>query len=265
MCQGDYTPFSDYVRSRVSCVAYTLPALKCILDGVQKIPSPPENVIVDPLDENSLQVSWSPPQRLANRVKSYSINCTVLHSFDDASVANITSEVSVTVSSELDSAVIRGLKPFTMYSISMTSNNEFGSSLPSVRIRTLTLDSGAGAKTTVAVVPKLPGKLYNTFNYPKKNVASLCFVFIRLEDIRGCCISSGMTHRNCVDRLCDPKKADFTQIPDLMVCAPWANISYACLANKIDHSPCCRSRGIPDNCLHFCTGNVTAITVSSFR
>lgn len=35
MCQGDYTPFTDYVRSRVSCVAHTLPALKCILEGVQ--------------------------------------------------------------------------------------------------------------------------------------------------------------------------------------------------------------------------------------
>lgn len=165
MCQGDYTPFTDYVRSRVSCVAYTLPALKCILEGVQKIPSAPQNVIVDPLDEHSLQVSWTPPERLANRVKSYSINCTVLHSFDDASVANITSDVSVSVSSELDSAVIHNLKPFTMYSISMTSNNEFGSSLPSVRVRTLTLDSGVGAKTTVAVVPTLPGNLNVTSRF----------------------------------------------------------------------------------------------------
>lgn len=42
MCQGDYTPFTDYVRSRVSCVSSTLPALKCILEGVQNIPGPPE-------------------------------------------------------------------------------------------------------------------------------------------------------------------------------------------------------------------------------
>lgn len=160
MCQGDYTPFNDAVRSRVSCVAYTLPALKCILDGVQKIPGPPQNVIVEPMNESTLQVSWSPPERLADRVKSYSINCTVLHSFDDASVANITSEVSVSVSSDLDSAVIHNLKPFTMYSISMTSNNEYGSSLASVRVRSLTLDSGVGAKATVAVVPKLPGRLH---------------------------------------------------------------------------------------------------------
>lgn len=157
MCQGDYTPFTDYVRSRVSCVAHTLPALKCILEGVQNIPGPPEAIVVEPLNENSLQVSWSPPARLPNKVKSYSINCSVLHSFDDGSVPNITSEVSVTVSSDLDSAVIHNLKPYTMYSITMTANNNYGISLPSDRVRALTLDSGVGSKTSVAVVPILPG------------------------------------------------------------------------------------------------------------
>lgn len=161
MCQGEYTPFTDYVRSRVSCVAYTLPALKCILEGVQNIPSPPEDIVVEALNENSLQVSWSPPSRLPNKVKSYSINVTVLHSFDEDTLPNITSEVSVTVSADLDSASISNLKPFTMYSVTMTANNNYGSSLPSVRIRALTFDSGAGTKTSVAVVPVLPGKYFN--------------------------------------------------------------------------------------------------------
>lgn len=155
MCVGDYTPFSDYVRSRVSCVAHTLPALKCILEGVQNIPSPPQAIEVEPLNENSLQVSWSPPMSAA-KPTSYSINCTVLHTFDDAAVPNITSEVSVTVSSDLDSAVIHNLKPYTMYSITMTANNNYGSSLPSDRVRSLTLDSGVGSKTSVALVPALP-------------------------------------------------------------------------------------------------------------
>lgn len=91
MCQGDYTPFTDFVRSRVSCVMHTLPALKCILEGIQQIPGPPESIVVEPLNENSLQVSWSPPSRLPDKVKSYSINCTILHSFDEAAVANVTS------------------------------------------------------------------------------------------------------------------------------------------------------------------------------
>lgn len=159
MCRGQYTPFTDLVRSRVSCVTHTLSALKCILDGVQNIPGPPEGIAVEPLNENSLQVSWSSPSKLPDKVKSYSINCTILHSFDEASIPNITNEVSVTVSSDLDSAVIHNLKPFTMYSITMTSNNNYGSSLPSVRVRSLTLDSGVvRSKTSVAVVPVLPGK-----------------------------------------------------------------------------------------------------------
>lgn len=105
MCEGEYTPFTDYVRSRVSCIAYTLPALKCILDGVQKIPSAPEAIGVEPLNENSLQVNWAPPARLANKVSTYSINVTMLHSFDEDVVANITSDVSVTVPADSDSAV----------------------------------------------------------------------------------------------------------------------------------------------------------------
>lgn len=160
MCQGNYTPFTDYVKSRVSCVSYTLPALKCILDGVQNIPSPPEEISVEPMNENSLQVTWSPPSRLPDKVKSYSINVTVLHSFDEDALANTTSEITVTVSADLDIAVIHNLKPFTMYSVTMTANNNYGSSLPSERIRAITLDSGSGIKTSVAVVPVLPGNSF---------------------------------------------------------------------------------------------------------
>lgn len=83
--------------------------------------------------------------------------------------------------------------------------------------------------------------------------------------MRGCCVKNGMTHHTCLDRMCDPKKADFTEIPDLMVCAPWANITFSCLANRIDHTPCCRARGMPDACLSFCSGNVTSITFNLFK
>lgn len=93
----------------------------------------------------------------------------------------------------------------------------------------------------------------------------LIFLNPQFEDVRGCCIRNGMTHRSCVDKMCDPKKTDFTQIPDLMRCAPWANVTFSCLANKMDHTPCCRSRGIPDSCMSFCSGNVTTITFTLFR
>lgn len=163
MCQGEYTPFTDFIRSRVSCIAHTLPALQCILEGVQKIPSEPESVFVDPLNERSLQVSWTPPAKLPELVKTYSINLTTLHTFDQDSLSNSTSEVSVTVSKDLDTAVINDLKPFTMYVITVTANNEHGSSLPSMRVRALTLDNTIGKQTNVAVVPILPGMYWNSF------------------------------------------------------------------------------------------------------
>lgn len=65
--------------------------------------------------------------------------------------------------------------------------------------------------------------------------------------------------------MCDPVKADFTEVPDLMVCAPWANITFACLANHIDHSACCRARGIPTTCLDFCTGEVQSLNFNYFK
>lgn len=65
--------------------------------------------------------------------------------------------------------------------------------------------------------------------------------------------------------MCDPKKADFNDIASLMECAPWANVTFFCLTNNIDHTPCCISRGIPNDCLPFCAGNVTVITSTSFK
>ena len=159
MCRGEYTPFTDFLKSRVSCVAHTLPALKCILLGIQQLPSEPQNIIVEPLTEKSLQVSWSPPINLPETVKFYTINVSVLHSFDQDSLANDTSTISETVSSNLESGVINDLKPFTMYSVSVTAHNDLGSSLPSFRVRSLTLESGVSKQTSVAEVPILPGKI----------------------------------------------------------------------------------------------------------
>lgn len=158
MCRGEYTPYTDLAKSRVSCVRHTLPTLKCILKGITDLPSEPENVVVEPLNERSLNVSWTPPDHLASTVKSYSINVTELHSFDQDSVPNVTSEIGVIVSSDTTSTVINDLKPFTMYTITVIATNSEGSSLPSYRTRALTRENGSsGTQTSVAVVPVLPG------------------------------------------------------------------------------------------------------------
>ncbi|XP_050094930.1 Ig-like and fibronectin type-III domain-containing protein 1 [Anopheles aquasalis] len=251
MCRGEYTPFTDLLKSRVSCVQHTLPGLQCILDNIPRLPSEPQSVAVEPLTERSLQVSWSAPEKLAASVTTYRVEAVMLHSFDQDYLANeteaakqaepmLTSKV-LQVPAGQKSAVLSDLSPFTMYTVTVTAINDHGSSLPSTRIRALTLEGGAASKqTSVAVVPVLP-------------------------DVRGCCMKKGITHRTCLDKMCDPVKADFTEVPDLMVCAPWANITFACLANNIDHTPCCKSRGIPEGCLSFCSGTVKAINFNYFK
>lgn len=242
MCRGEYTPFTDLLRSRISCAAHTIPGLECILEGIQNIPSAPKAVFVEPINEKSLQISWLAPENLADSVKNYKINLTILQSFDEDFLANSTATtISVTVPAEMNTTTINNLQPFTMYSIFVTAENEFGSSLPSSRKRALTLKNDmVNGGNSIAVIPKLP-------------------------DVRGCCMSHGITHRLCLDKMCDPVNADFTEVPDLMVCAPWANITFSCLANNIDHTPCCKSRGMPEVCLPFCDGTVKTINFNSFK
>lgn len=55
------------------------------------------------------------------------------------------------------------------------------------------------------------------------------------------------------------------RLTDIMICAPWANVTFSCMANNIDHSDCCRRRGIPDDCLYFCTGKLTKIDYNHFK
>lgn len=90
MCRGEYTPFTDLLKSRISCSAHTIPGLECILEGIQKIPSAPSDVFVESPNEKSLQITWAPPENLADTVKRYKINVTILQSFDEDYLANNT-------------------------------------------------------------------------------------------------------------------------------------------------------------------------------
>lgn len=161
MCLGVYNSFTDLAKSRVSCVMHTITSLKCILQGIQYLPSEPTNVMVEPINERSLQISWSRPDHLGESVKSYVVNVTALSTFDRDELTNITSSISVSVSADLESAIVNDLKPFTMYTITVTAFNDIGASLPSYRVRALTLENGnSGTQTSVAVVPVLPGSFW---------------------------------------------------------------------------------------------------------
>lgn len=159
MCRGEYTPFTDLLKSRVSCVAHTLPALQCILDGVKNIPSQPENIEVNAISDRALNVSWSPPQKLAHTVKYYQINVTALVTFDQDALANDTSSlISISLSGDLNSTVINNLKPMTMYTVVVTAHNDHGESQPTQRLRVITMDVPDTRAPSPAVIPVLPGR-----------------------------------------------------------------------------------------------------------
>jgi hypothetical protein len=198
ICHGDYTPFNDKLKSRISCSQYTIPSLECILEGVKRIPSQPTNVFVD-ADENSMKISWGRPKKLDATVKSFNINVTVLDSFDEGYLQNNTATtISIKVPGEMNETIVRNLRSNTMYSVVVTAENGFGSSLPSNRKRVFTLkpENVNNRNNSIAVLPKLP-------------------------DIKKCCVDHGFTHKTCLDKMCDPTKSDLIEVPDMMVCAPW--------------------------------------------
>lgn len=260
MCRGEYTPFTDLLRTRVSCVHHTLSGLQCILKGVQQIPSTPLDVSVSDVAETTVTVSWSPPKKLAHTVKHYNVTLTALHSFDqdnndeDIEADNIAkatkgnnedTSILRLVSSNETAVTVKNLKPLTMYTIVVTAANDYGSSLPSERLRIFTHTSALATEAKSGPVMKM--------EVPD------------LPDIRSCCEANGMTHRMCLDKMCDPQKTDLATLPDFMVCAPWSNITFTCLANNIDHTPCCRARGIPTACFPLCSGKISTLDFSLFK
>lgn len=214
------------------------------------LPSPPENVEVEAQSSTVLKVSWTLPVANTESITGYSVNVTSLRSFDAHLIdpsetvttpATVTSHsVQVNVRSTENSTVLNNLSPFTMYEVTVSALNIHGSSLPSYAVRSLTLTPGKMKPTAVAEAPRLP-------------------------DIKTCCANKGVSHKTCLDKLCDPSLAMGAEIPDLMICAPWASDTFTCLTNGLDHTPCCKARGLPDLCQQLCTGNVTSIDFNFFK
>nr|CAI5827663.1 unnamed protein product [Callosobruchus analis] len=254
VCRGEYTAITDNIKTHFSCSTYTEQTLACIVEGIELLPSPPEYIEVDALTESTLRVEWSPPASNADTVSEYLVNVTSLRSFDDRLIdldenpvitngsTSTKYVVTVKVPGAKSSTVVNDLSPFTMYEISVTASNKHGSSLPSYTVRSLTLAPGTSKPTSG--VPSAPPNL---------------------PDVRQCCQRRGVSHKTCLSKLCDPKDAAAAEITDLMICAPWAADTFGCLANDVDHTPCCKERGLPELCLQLCTGNVSSIDFNYFK
>lgn len=159
------------------------------------------------------------------------------------------------------------LDPFTMYEITVKAENKYGSSQATNPIRGVTM------------IPKSPHSMITKTDAPA------------VPDIKSCCIRKGLnvcfnfifhfitclykkathiiifppqTNLNCVQKLCDPEKSDQTVTEDFILCAPFVDKTFSCLANGVDHTNCCLQRGLPDICKPLCSGNISNINYSHF-
>ncbi|KAJ1522116.1 hypothetical protein ONE63_002427 [Megalurothrips usitatus] len=255
VCRGEYTVITDNIKTHFSCSRYTEQTLACIAQGVEILPSRPERVSVESVSMTTLKVSWRPPLHTNGALTDYVVNLTSLRTFDDRPLERapgvtdrpdsqsivMPHAVQIKVPASDLSAEVKGLTAFTMYEVSVTAHNKHGSSLPSDAIRSLTLSPRSAPKpTSVTRAPKLP-------------------------DIKSCCVERNISRGGCVDKLCDPARHQTVQVPDLMICAPWAASAFSCLANGVDHTNCCKARGLPELCQQLCSGNVTQIDFTYFK
>ncbi|XP_054711801.1 Ig-like and fibronectin type-III domain-containing protein 1 [Uloborus diversus] len=261
VCTGDYGLTT--VLQHYSCMDHTIPTLSCIADGIVLLPGPPREISVEALSDSELKIKWMPPSQQIP-VEKYHINITLIKELSDLQElesgttdqkkfnkmpemkkgSSVKSFMTVLVDGNKTSYVASGLQPVTMYEVQITSQNEQGSSLPSYAARALTLATGdVGAKA-----PANKSDVY----------------FAHLPNITKCCEEKGVPEGKCLRSLCDPADDEDAKLSDVLMCAPYVNITFDCMAGGADHSQCCHQRGLPDICLDFCRGNVTQLDYRHF-
>lgn len=258
VCVGDYS--LSTVTEHYTCMDYTMTTLACIANGVELLPGPPKELEVEPVSPTELVIKWVPPHQNVD-VTHFRINVTELHSFDpdtatpknetikevSTSTVDTTQAFSVKVDGNQTTFHLRNLKPVTMYEVTVTSENMHGSSLPTYALRTLTLGSDP------------------TFDLPTPANITSNDSLPGIPDVRGCCVKRGVKQERCLRTMCDPSRADETTLTDVMICAPWANVTFTCMADGVDHTGCCRRRGLPEACLGFCKGSQMRVDYRHFR
>ena len=212
-------------------------------------------------------------------------------------------QMRFTIPGNETSYLIQDLKPYTMYEIVLSSMNKAGTSLPVNRIRVLTLQpetkvreppisvkpgqrepsrdreqSGSGSREQSGSgreSEEIPSREREQSGSSERESSGSGErevavskgsgkVVPTIPDSKKCCRESGTMLQRCIDVMCDPVVADEATLTDLMICAPWANVTFKCSASGIDHSSCCEQRGVSPNCIDFCRGTVSKIDFRHF-
>ncbi|XP_076358950.1 Ig-like and fibronectin type-III domain-containing protein 2 [Tachypleus tridentatus] len=275
VCIGDYQ--ISTVLQHYTCVDYTISTLACVAEGIDILPGSPQNFAVNPLSSDKIEVTWTRPYQLIN-VNHYELNVTKLHSFDDLGYVivnevtfkhpflktdellfdnrilkadtrgkSVVSDQQEGISTSIhvvngneSTILLRNLQPQTMYELFLTAVNRYGRSLPTYSVRTLTLSPTSATRDAGNLLhPQLP-------------------------DIPLCCKQQGVNVDHCLQYLCNPVFIENTNITQMVICAPFVNVTFKCMAGGVDHTSCCQHRGVPEICLEFCSGHVKSIDFRHF-
>ncbi|XP_054159728.1 Ig-like and fibronectin type-III domain-containing protein 2 [Oppia nitens] len=266
-CAGKYSLTT--ALEHITCLDYATPTLSCIAEGMQILPPPPRDVIVEVTSPSQILVKWEQnPVKSHSLIDNYELNITELHSFDPKtwslnksskySPPITRSEISENMKKlhKLDNKVntyiiytnqtqftINGLKEATMYEIEMKSINKYGTSVTSNGIRVI----------TESHIPH-----HSLEKDSKKPISSLKFnkTASFAPNLRKCCSDSGVKSDFCLNTLCDPTNAEEATVGDISFCAQYANITFKCLSPDHDVTNCCEERGVSQFCQHLCSGQL---------
>lgn len=122
--------------------------------------------------------------------------------------------------------------------------------------------------STVLFTPITSDKNYkqisNTYSKKTFHLVVYTFSYKKFPSIVFTSKNLSFSHR-CLNKICNLSRTDLTEVTDLMICAPWTFPMVSCLTNGIDHTPCCRAKGLPPICLQLCAGNLTQLNSSYFK
>lgn len=128
--------------------------------------------------------------------------------------------------------IVADLQPSTQYAFYVTATNDYGESLPSLKELAQTAEA----------------------NYDNES----------MPDVLSCCRRDGVSAQ-CADRMCDmtkpPSSANAFELA--FTCRKEFPKVSPCLADKRDHTECCREKGVFGDCLKFCNGSAENLGMAS--
>lgn len=274
MCSGDIKRV-DYRHFR--CLTHMSTYTNCILESHDVLPSAPQNFTVGPITHIWAVLNWQPPKKHARSLQGYRIfwrrvdpaisttvssnNSTFVRRLDSSRTNTLMTDLRPTTEPDGDfyylSAeaatnpyLLDALQPSTVYETFVVAVNKFGQSETSVRFIFQTLpdpDQVVASKKGLSLDTN--GDLESRLPLHGNTKPESTQIYYN-ETL--CCVNSGV--HNACQQLCDYdlKVSDVSSL--ITSCNSQMPVILRCMAGSRNSVPCCRNRGVSDQCLNVCAG-----------